>query len=97
MLHPDCTLRTDAGTGLRVVVGADAVAAQASSFASVMSAAVESRPRPGQRGRRRRRPLDGQPMSVLAFTVVEERIVEIDILADRDRLVALDLDLDALA
>ena len=35
---------------------------------------------------------DGRPFSVLAFTVVGGRIVEIDVLADPDRLARLDLD-----
>jgi RNA polymerase sigma-70 factor (ECF subfamily) len=96
VLHPDCTLRTDAGTGLRVVAGAEAVAAQASSFARVMSADVDSRPALVNGAAGVVAVLDGQPMSVLAFTVVDGRIVEIDILADRERLAALDLDLDAL-
>ncbi|MEV4007186.1 DUF3027 domain-containing protein, partial [Actinomadura sp. NPDC049753] len=34
---------------------------------------------------------DGRPQSVLAFTVAEGRVTAIDILADPDRLAALDL------
>jgi RNA polymerase sigma-70 factor (ECF subfamily) len=34
--------------------------------------------------------VDGEPFSVLAFTVVDGRVVEIDILSDRDRLNQLD-------
>jgi RNA polymerase sigma-70 factor (ECF subfamily) len=34
---------------------------------------------------------DGRPFAVLAFTVVAGRIVEIDVLADPDRLAGLDL------
>jgi RNA polymerase sigma-70 factor (ECF subfamily) len=35
--------------------------------------------------------VDGEIMSVLAFTVVEDLIVEIDVLADPDRLAGIDL------
>lgn len=91
VLHPDCTLRSDAGEGLRVVVGAEAVAAQAATFARVMGADVDSRPAlvNGAAGVIALR--DGRPLSVLAFTVVAGRIVEIDILVDPARLARLDL------
>jgi hypothetical protein len=39
--------------------------------------------------------VDGRPVSVMAFTVVDGRIVGIDALADPDRLAALDLSLRA--
>jgi RNA polymerase sigma-70 factor (ECF subfamily) len=38
----------------------------------------------------------GRPFSVMGFTVVGGRIVEIDILADPERIRRLDLALDAL-
>jgi RNA polymerase sigma-70 factor (ECF subfamily) len=34
---------------------------------------------------------NGRPFSVMAFEIAGDRIVAIDILADRDRLAALDL------
>jgi RNA polymerase sigma-70 factor (ECF subfamily) len=34
---------------------------------------------------------DGQPLSVMWFTVVDDRVVAIDVLADPDRLAALEL------
>ena len=35
---------------------------------------------------------DGRPFAVISFTVAGSRIVEIDVLADPDRLARLDLD-----
>jgi RNA polymerase sigma-70 factor (ECF subfamily) len=89
VLDPDVVLRRDFGRGeVRVVRGAEAVAAQA---------------RVGARGRELRRRLlvngtpgglayeNDRPVALLAFTVVGGRIVEIDILADTERLEQLDL------
>jgi RNA polymerase sigma-70 factor (ECF subfamily) len=92
VLHPDAVLRSDRGTGrLRVVQGARAVASSASAFQSVGGVEVHAEPAivNGAAGIVATR--QGRPYSVLAFTIVDERIVEIDVLADPDRLATLDL------
>lgn len=91
VLDPDVVLRADGGaTGLpsRYLRGAEAVASSALAF---RRAATAGRPvlvngAPGVVGMR-----DGQIFSVLGFTVVNDRIVEMDILADPERLRTLDL------
>ncbi|HYJ68123.1 MAG TPA: hypothetical protein VEX15_10740 [Nocardioidaceae bacterium] len=92
LLDPDVVLRADGG-GLtpgasREVRGATAVAELAGSYARLASFA---------------QPVlvngaagflvapEGEPFAVLGFTVVGDKIVEIDILADPERLRALDL------
>jgi RNA polymerase sigma-70 factor (ECF subfamily) len=94
VLDPDVVLRADAGAPQaarsRELRGAEAVAKGALSFARLglltrparingAAGAVSSR--------------DGQPFSVVGFTVSAGRIVEIDILADAERLRRLDLTL----
>jgi RNA polymerase sigma factor (sigma-70 family) len=92
VLDPDIVLRSDGGTKVpqatAIVQGAEAVASRALSFAHLHPYA---------------RPIvingiagvlvapQGRPFSVMAFTVVANRIVAIDALADPDRLAALDL------
>ncbi|HET8948951.1 MAG TPA: sigma-70 family RNA polymerase sigma factor [Solirubrobacteraceae bacterium] len=89
VLDPDVVLRTDGGTDESFVVrGARAVAGRAASFAHLspyarpvlvnggVGALVE--------------PADGL-FAVLAFTVSEGRIVELDVLSDPVRLAELDL------
>jgi RNA polymerase sigma factor (sigma-70 family) len=92
VLDPDVVLRADAGalTGMsRVVRGADAVAAQAATFSqSALSNHIVLVN--GSIGIVSLRP-DGRPFSVLGFTIAGGRIVEIDILADPERLSRLDL------
>jgi RNA polymerase sigma factor (sigma-70 family) len=92
VLDPDIMLRADAGalTGLsRIVRGAGAVAAQAATFSrsglSNQLVLVN-----GDLGFVSRRP-DGRLFSVLGFTIAGGKIVEIDILADPERLGRLDL------
>jgi RNA polymerase sigma-70 factor (ECF subfamily) len=96
VLDPDVVLRTDAGTlrgaaASRVLRGAQAVARGAASFSS--------RPAPD---RVVRRSLvngaagvvvfeRGRLVSVIGFTVAGGRIVEMDVLADPERLGRLDL------
>lgn len=92
VLDPDIVLRADAGAlpGLsRIVRGAAAVASQAATFtrSGLSSQLVLVN---GQLGFVSRRP-DGRVFSVLGFTIAEGRIVEIDILADPERLGRLDL------
>ena len=92
VLDPDIVLRADAGAlaGLsRVVRGATAVAAQATQF-SMSGLTTEFVRVNGQLGMVSRRP-DGRLFSVLGFTIAGGKIVEIDILADPDRLSRLDL------
>jgi RNA polymerase sigma factor (sigma-70 family) len=93
VLDPDVVLKADRGAmpaGASVVVhGAPAVAEQALSFASglarfaqpaLVNGAAGMVVAPG-----------GRPVAVLGFTVAHGRIVEIDILADPERLGRLDL------
>ncbi|MGW0431723.1 RNA polymerase sigma factor SigJ [Micromonospora sp. NPDC003197] len=92
VLDPDVVLRADAGlsgAGLRVVRGAAAVAGQALTFRRF------SNPRPtpalvnGLAGLINT--TNGEPVSVMSFTITNGRIAAIDILADPDRLRQLDL------
>jgi RNA polymerase sigma factor (sigma-70 family) len=92
VLDPDIVLRADGGAlaGLsRVVRGANAVAAQAATFSrsglSNQLVLVN-----GHLGFVSRRP-DGRLFSVVGFTIAGGKVVEIDILADPDRLGRLDL------
>jgi RNA polymerase sigma-70 factor (ECF subfamily) len=92
VLDPDIVLRADAGAlaGMsRVVRGASAVASQAATFSksglSNQLVLVN-----GDLGLVSRRP-DGRVFSVIGFTIAGGKIVEMDILADPDRLGKLDL------
>jgi RNA polymerase sigma-70 factor (ECF subfamily) len=92
VLDPDIVLRADAGalTGMsRVVRGAGAVASQAATFSqsglSNQLVLVN-----GSLGFVARRP-DGRVFSVIAFTIANGKVVEMDILADPERLSRLDL------
>ncbi|MFI1969844.1 RNA polymerase subunit sigma-70 [Streptomyces cinnamoneus] len=90
VLDPDVVARSDGGA-LRpgaVVRGAAAVAGQAMSFARF---AAVARPALVNGTAGVVSFADGQPMSVLAFTITGGKIVEIDILADPERLRRLDL------
>lgn len=92
VLDPDVVLRSDRGAApgaTREVRGARAVAGQALTFAKVGATA-----RPALvNGAAGVVSLDrsGRPFSVLGFTVANGRIVEIDVLADPERLRRLDL------
>ena len=92
VLHPDVVLRSDGGTarpGLTTVLtGARTVAAQAVTFGELSPLA--------------RRALingaagvvvsaDGTPISVMGFTVANDRIIAIDVIADPERLERLGL------
>jgi RNA polymerase sigma-70 factor, ECF subfamily len=92
VLDPDIVLRADGGalTGLsRVVRGAHAVAAQAATFSrsglSNQLVLVN-----GSLGFLSRRP-DGRLFAAIGFTIGGGKIVEMDILADPERLSRLDL------
>ena len=91
VLDPDVVVRADGGAKRRLapeVRGAEAVAARAMTFAHLApyvrpalvngAAGVVVAPR-------------GKPFSVMGFTVSGGRIVEIDALADPERLRKLDL------
>ncbi len=93
VLDPDVVLRADVGAvpagASRVIRGAPAVAEQALTFArrlgpfarpALVNGAAGIVAAPG-----------GRPASVLGFTVTRGKIVEIDILADPERLSGLDL------
>jgi len=91
VLHPDAVLRVDTGPGrpLRVRVGAETIAGQAILFRSTSPAAdttelVLVNGSPGLLQIR-----GGRPFSVVAFTVAEDRIVQMDIIADPERLAGL--------
>jgi RNA polymerase sigma-70 factor, ECF subfamily len=92
VLHPDVVLRSDGGTArpqLSLVVhGAENVAGQA-VLASRMSPFVRRALINGAAGAVIV-PRD-QPVSVMAFTVADARIVAIDVLSDPERLRELDL------
>ena len=92
VLDPDIVLRADGGAlaGLsRVVRGASAVAAQAATFSrsglSNQLVLVN-----GHLGFVSRRP-DGRLFAVIGFTIAGGKVVEMDILADPERLSRLDL------
>jgi RNA polymerase sigma factor (sigma-70 family) len=89
VLDPDVVLRADVGGGVtREVRGAEAVAGQASSFSRlglVRQHALVN----GAAGLVAT--LDGRPFSVGGVTVRDGKIVEIDILADPERVARLDL------
>lgn len=92
VLDPDIVLRADGGPakGLsRVVRGAQAVASQAASF-SKLDLSSEIVLVNGSIGVLSRLP-NGRLFSVIGFTISGGRVVEMDILADADRLARLDL------
>ena len=92
VLDPDVVLRVDRGAvptgGLRQIHGAAAVARQALSFARFASSA---QPAVVNGAAGVVTTADGQPLSVVSFTITDGKIVAIDILADPDRLRHLDL------
>ena len=91
VLAPDVLLRADAGPDSPVSVlvrGAAVVAGRALMFRRIATEAVVQpvlvNGVPGLYST-----VDGEAFSLLSFTVVGERIVAIDALADRDRLTRL--------
>ena len=92
VLDPDIVLRADAGalaSASRVVRGAQAVAGQAATF-SRLGLSNHVVLVNGNVGLLTRTP-DGRLFSVIGFTIARGRIVEMDILADPERLKGLDL------
>ena len=97
VLDPEVVLHADGGSERpdisEVIRGARAVAGQAARFAHL---AAFVRPALVNGAAGAVVAPDGRPFSVMGFTVVNGRIVEIDILADPERIRRLDLALDAL-
>jgi RNA polymerase sigma factor (sigma-70 family) len=92
VLDPDIVLRADGGAAKgmsRLVRGAQAVAAQAETF-SKLGLSTQVVLVNGNIGVLSRLP-DGRLFSVLGFTIAGGKVVEIDILADPDRVSRLDL------
>jgi RNA polymerase sigma-70 factor (ECF subfamily) len=92
LLDPAVVLRADGGTtkGMsRLVRGAEMVAAQAEAF-SRLGLSPQIILVNGNIGVVTRRP-DGRLLSVAGFTIVGGKVVEMDILADPERLSRLDL------
>jgi len=92
VLDPDIVLRADGGAvkGMsRLVRGAEAVMAQAASFSKVALSNHVVLVN-GNIGLLTRLP-DGRLFSVIGFTIAGGKVVEMDILADPDRLSRLDL------
>jgi RNA polymerase sigma-70 factor, ECF subfamily len=90
LLDPDVVRRADLGPGVvNIARGAERVAAQARTIRSRYGS------RPAPRARQRAPGIvtfrNGRPFSVMAFEIADDRIVAIDILADRERLAALEL------
>jgi RNA polymerase sigma factor (sigma-70 family) len=92
VLHPEVVLRADGGMrrpGASVLIrGVEAVAARAAAF-SPFSADAKPALVNGAAGVVVVR--HGRPFSVMGFTVVGSRIVEIDVLSDPDRLRGIEL------
>jgi len=92
ILDPDVVLRGDAGDGpfgpSRLVRGAREVIAQSQRFAPLgrFARRVQVNGGPGILVAR-----DGEPLAVMAVTVLGDVIAEIDILSDPERLARLDL------
>ncbi len=88
VLDPDVVLRADTGAGIVPLIGAAAVASQALTYRRfavdrrtvLVNGMVGVVTAPA-----------GRIESILAFTIVADRIVAIDILADPERIAALDL------
>lgn len=92
VLDPEIVLRADGGAAKgmsRLVVGAQAVAGQAQAFSKLQLTSQVVLVN-GNVGVVSRLP-DGRVLSVIGFTVADGKVVEMDILADPDRLAGLDL------
>jgi RNA polymerase sigma factor (sigma-70 family) len=89
VLHPDVVLRVDQGPiGMREVRGAEAVAKRAGAYAPITRNAKHALVN-GAVGMVAFR--DDKPYAVGGMTIVDGQIVEMDILADPERVAALDL------
>ncbi|MFF2778700.1 sigma-70 family RNA polymerase sigma factor [Streptomyces sp. NPDC058052] len=98
VLDPDAVLRADGGTLLagvsQVVRGAEEITRQALLYASFRNGSlplvVNGQPAVLS-------VVDGRPGSLMAFTVVGDRIVQLHVLADPERIAALRIPEEALA
>ena len=89
LLHPDAVLRVDTGgAGSKLVHGAAEVAGQATAYRAT---GLRARFAVVNGGPGIVSAIDGRVAAVLAFTVADGLIVEIDILSDAERLAALDI------
>jgi RNA polymerase sigma factor (sigma-70 family) len=92
VLHPDVVLRSDGGVARArhtvVLTGAETVASQALTFGKL---APFARPALVNGAAGVVVVVNGRPMSVMAFTVVDGLAVAIDVIADPERLGRLDL------
>ncbi len=89
LLHPDAVLLVDTGDAAsKLVQGAAEISRQATTY---RAAGLQARFAVVNGGPGIMSTIDGRPASVLAFTVADGLIVEIDILADPHRLAALDI------
>ncbi len=94
ILDPDVTLRADTGKtlpgGMQVLRGAEAVAGQLATFQR-MATISTTRPALVNGIAGLVNSIDGELVSIMGFTVANDKIVGIDILSDPDRLSRLDL------
>ncbi|RZS37770.1 RNA polymerase sigma-70 factor (ECF subfamily) [Herbihabitans rhizosphaerae] len=91
VLDPDVVLRSDVGMGaVDVISGAETVATQAAAFRHAVTE-LEVFPAVVNGNAGVVSTDNGVPRSVLSFTVVGDKIVEIDIIADQERLAGLDV------
>ncbi|MFF3839827.1 RNA polymerase sigma factor SigJ [Streptomyces sp. NPDC001930] len=98
VLDPDVVLRADGGRTLaavsKVVRGAEAVISQALMYAKFRQAAL---PVVVNGAPAFVAVVDGRPTVLMSFTIAGDRIVELQILADPERLATLDLSEEDLA
>jgi RNA polymerase sigma-70 factor (ECF subfamily) len=88
VLDPDVVLRSDGGGAgpTRIARGARSVAGGAVAYSATAPARILRPVRVNGAAGLAVFDLDGEPVSLLAFTVARGKIIEIDILADRERL-----------
>jgi RNA polymerase sigma factor (sigma-70 family) len=94
VLHPDVVLRADTGEipgGSRLVRGARLVAEQASLYRRTAPASLVVREVTVNDGPGLLSSLNGKPVALLGFTIANGQIVVLDIIADPERLVRLDV------
>ena len=95
VLHPEIVLRADSGVARgRVVHGAQEVAAQAQAFSTLGLTSYVVLVN-GDIGVVSRLP-NGRVLSVIGYSVADGKVAAMDILADADRIAALDLSAVAL-
>ncbi|MFC8721307.1 sigma-70 family RNA polymerase sigma factor [Kitasatospora sp. NPDC057198] len=92
VLAPDAVLRADGGTAMaalsKVIRGSTVIASSAQTFRHL---APFARPVLVNGTYGTLTVVDGKPVSVMSFTVVDGRVARIDVLSDPDRLAALPL------